>query len=302
MERVTAGYFNKIAHTTDVFYIFSDEELKTFQKYLFDIYLDIARVCEKHDLCIMLCGGSALGAVRHQGFIPWDDDLDVMLPRNDYNKLIEIFDEELGDKYLLSAPGTKQESNEIFVEIIKKNTLMRRVYNDKKKRNGIRIDVIPIDNVPTNRLIRKSVAILANGIRIIIGCKNTYSDRDPLYKACLTITIRMRLYYYARYIVGMLFSFTSHKYLCTLFDKIVSFSKEDVYKGLPTGRKFYQGEIFLKNVFFPAKKALFEGVEVNIPNDVDTYLKNLYGDYMQIPPVEKREQHFLVEFSYDTTK
>jgi lipopolysaccharide cholinephosphotransferase len=302
MKRITAAYFNKIANTNNIFYTFSEEELKIFQKYLFDMYLDIARVCKKHNLCIMLCGGSALGAVRHQGFIPWDDDFDVMLPRKDYNKLVEIFDEELGNKYLLSAPETKQDSNEVFMEIIKKNTLMRRVYNDKKKRNGIRIDIISIDNVPTNKWIRKVVAIAANGIRLIIGCKNTYSDKDPLYKACLTATTSMKLYYYARYMVGMLFSFVSHRYLCILFNKIVSFSKGDVYCGLPMGRKFYQGEIFPKNVFFPPQKALFEGIEVNIPNDVDTYLKNLYGDYMQIPPVEKREQHFLVEFSYGTTK
>ena len=302
MKRITAGYFNQIANTTNVFYGFTEEERKALQKCLLDIYLDIARVCKKYNLCIMLSGGTALGAVRHQGFIPWDDDLDVMLPREDYNKLIEIFDDELGDKYELSAPETKRGSNEAFMEIIMKNTLMRRVYNNKKNKNGIRIDILPIEKAPTNKLARKMTAFIVDGIRIIIGCKNTYAIKDPFYKECLTKTFQMRLYYYARYMIGLTFSLVSHKYLCVQLNKFVSGFKENDYCALALGRKYYQGEIFPRSVFFPAKTAIFEGVEVSIPNDVHAYLKNLYGDYMQIPPVEKREQHFVVDFSFDTTK
>mgnify|MGYP000934529859 FL=1 len=71
------------------------------------MYSDILRVCEKYNIRVMLGGGSALGAVRHGGFIPWDDDLDLIMPREDYNKFISVFDKELSDLYEITSPNSK---------------------------------------------------------------------------------------------------------------------------------------------------------------------------------------------------
>jgi lipopolysaccharide cholinephosphotransferase len=115
--------------------------------------------------------------------------------------------------------------------------------------------------------------------------------------------MKTKLFYYSRYFAGMIFSIFSHKYLVDKFDKFVSNMKDNKYCTIPTGRKHYYGETLPQRVFFPVSKAMFEGVEINIPNDVHAYLKNLYGDnYMHLPPEEKRERHFYVEFSLDTTK
>ena len=74
---------------------------------LLEMYSDILRVCEKYNIRVMLGGGSALGAVRHGGFIPWDDDLDLIMPREDYNKFISVFDKELSDLYEITSPNSK---------------------------------------------------------------------------------------------------------------------------------------------------------------------------------------------------
>ena len=302
MKRVAAEHFNKIANTSNVFYEFSEEERKAFQKCLFEIYQDVANVCKKYNLCIMVSGGTALGAIRHQGFIPWDDDLDVMMPREDYNQLINIFDKELGEKYLLSAPESGKESNEAILEVIKKNTLMRRVNNNKNRKNGIRIDVFPIERTPSNKFAQKIISFIADIIHIIIGCKNVFINNDPFYKQCLMGSFQMKLHYYARYMVGLVFSLIPRQFLCVQFNKFVSQFKGDEYCAIPMGRKYYGGEILPRNVFFPTKTAIFEGIEVDIPNDVDAYLKNLYGNYMRIPEIDEREQHCIVDFSLDTTK
>jgi len=302
MKRVTTNYLNKIANTTNVFYEFSDEERKKFQSLLFEMYLDVAQACKKHNISIMLSGGSTLGAIRHQGFIPWDDDWDAMMMREDYDRLTQIFDKELGDKYILSVPGVKEKSNELFMEVIRKDTLLRRVHNNKKNKNGIRIDIFPIENAPSGKLAQKIVGYISDGMRILFGCKNTFINRDPFYKACLVGTFKMSVVYYVRYIIGMLFFPISQKRLCSWFNKFTSGFKKGKYIAIPMGSKYYGGEILSREVFLPTKKAIFNGVEVDIPNDVHAYLKNLYGDYMRIPPVEERAQHFVVDFSFDTTK
>jgi lipopolysaccharide cholinephosphotransferase len=77
--------------------------------------------------------------------------------------------------------------------------------------------------------------------------------------------------------------------------------KETKYCTIPTGRRYYRGEIHLKSTFFPPVEASFEGIKVYLPHNVDAYLTRLYGDYMQIPPVEKRERHFYTKFSLNIT-
>ena len=102
--------------------------------------------------------------------------------------------------------------------------------------------------------------------------------------------------YRLKMLLGRLMGFASHAKWVYWFDKFVASSKDNRPWGIPTGRKYYNGEIFEKDVFVPVKKAMFEGLEVNVPNDTHRYLTNLYNNYMELPPVEKRERHFICEF------
>jgi lipopolysaccharide cholinephosphotransferase len=118
----TGYYLNEVARKTKICYELSDDERKSLQNCLLTLYKDLQAACEKHNLCIMLCGGSALGAVRHQGFIPWDDDLDALISRSDYTKLIEVFDDELGEKYILATQDVNSDTMGPWMKIYKKNT------------------------------------------------------------------------------------------------------------------------------------------------------------------------------------
>ena len=302
MKSISTLLFNQAAKSLDCYYHFTEEEIKAFKQCLLEIYLDVAKVCEKYNLDIILSGGSALGAVRHKGFIPWDDDVDTIMLRKDYNKLIEVFDKELGDKYILSVPDKDGRSNVPHMEVLKKNTLLRRAYSNTKDNNKIRIDIFPAENAPSNKFLQYIVAGIADSLRMIIGCRNVFKSDEPLYKKTMMFNTKSKLLYYARYFAGVPFSIIPRRYLHLLFYKFTSNIKGDKYIVIPYGRRYYNGEIWKKNVFFPHQKGFFEGYEVNIPNDVHAHLTRLYGDYMEIPPENKREQHTAIEFSLDTTK
>ena len=92
---------NELAKRTDYLRELTEEESKAL-----DMYVDIARLCEQHQLTVMLCGGSCLGAIRHKGFIPWDDDLDLLMPRHDYEQLIRLLEQgALGKNYEFNHEG-----------------------------------------------------------------------------------------------------------------------------------------------------------------------------------------------------
>ena len=120
MKRV-GDYINANLSQISVLRELTDKERERLRKCLFSIYKDIALVCSKYGLCFMLGGGSVLGAVRHKGFIPWDDDIDLMMPREDYMKFISVFNKELGNKYDLFYPFSNEGNFQYFVQVSRKD-------------------------------------------------------------------------------------------------------------------------------------------------------------------------------------
>ena len=295
-------YLNDIARNSNVFCELTDKERADLKECLLSIYKDIKFICEKYDLVFMLSGGSALGAVRHKGFIPWDDDIDLMMPRKDYMKFIEYFKKEFGYKYILSAPQKGDVVESLFLKVIKKNTLMKGVKDSPDFVSGVLVDIFPIDRIPNNLFVRKLHSCFLFILRGICSCVKMYRSKNAYMKNALSLNIRSSIYYNTCKIVGFIFSFLKQSKWYCLFDKCSSLSHGDKFFTIPSGRALYSGETLLSKEFLPVSKGLFEGIEVNLPNDVDAYLTNLYGDYMTIPPVEKRERHFYVEFNVDTTK
>jgi lipopolysaccharide cholinephosphotransferase len=297
-------YLNEISRKTNVCYELSNEERTALQKCLLNMYIDIQAVCDKNNLCLIVSGGNALGAVRHHGFIPWDDDLDLMMPREDFKKFIDQFENELADKYYLSAQGINSDIKGPYAQVIKKNTLVLSIGTDTKpdKMNGIGIDILPIDNCPDNKIIRFIKGVFIDVFHIIANSVVLYRDKTGFFRKTFSLTPEAKFYYIVRCIIGFPFSFMSVKFLFDLYDKFSADNGGKKYCTIARGRNNYLGEMHPRDVFFPPKQMLFEGIQVNVPNKVDVYLKKLYGNYMQIPPPEKRERHFFTAFSLDTTK
>lgn len=293
---------NGLAHRVAYLRELTDEESAAMKGVLLEIYCDVARVCEQHRLTYMLCGGSCLGAVRHQGFIPWDDDLDLMMPRADYERLIELCnDGVLGNKYEIDYPNGKTDSKTVFLKIYRKNSLNVELCDEATPfPKGIYIDIFALDAVPAGRLSQSIKGFFANVLQFIaiMVLYAQYPSRSlkefMALDASLKRRFRMKMFF------GRLFSSVPHRKWVWWFDRFVASSVSNRKLGIPTGRKYYNGEIFERSVYLPPRQATFEGLSAYIPADYDRYLTNLYHDYMQLPPVEKRERHFIGKFQLPT--
>jgi lipopolysaccharide cholinephosphotransferase len=287
----------KKLQSSDILYSLNDDERQQLKKCLMSILVDFVAVCEKHGLCYMLSGGTVLGAVRHKGFIPWDDDLDIMMPRCDYNKFIEIFEDELSHKYVLRVPNSKYEVSNTFMKIVKKNTTLIDIYNlETPFLKGVYIDVFPIENAPNNTVIRGIKGFLSDAMAYIGVSMYMYEHKNDLIKSYFYSSNEGKVNYIFRLFLGFCFKLIGYKRWYNRYDRFVQHKAQTGVCTIPTGRKHYRGEAHDQSVFFPVCKGQFEGETVNLPNDTVSYLENLYGDYMKIPSVEDRERHYFVEF------
>ena len=131
-----------------------------------------------------------------------------------------------------------------------------------------------------------------------------YRFPNPLLKRVMISSFSTAFYYYVRQFLGFFFSFIPHKTLCVWFDDFVSRhnnNKKSKYITVATGLKRYGGEMLKREVWFPYSKGVFDGIEVSLPNNTDQYLTKIYGNYMELPPVEKRELHPIVSLKFPNT-
>ena len=284
----------------DNIHIINDEELKQLQDCFLEIIKDIDRVCREYGICYMAAGGTALGSVRHKGFIPWDDDVDLLMPREDLKRFIEIFDEALGDKYEMTAPDSKYPLESMISAVYKKNTIKANLQTmDTDLPQGVHIDIFAIESVPVNPVIRRIKGIVAMGLQYIAVSTMFRHFSNKQKKKFFYQTRAGRFNYRLRMTVGFLFSWRSYIKWGSTFDRFVQSKKDTGLWAVPTDIGHYFGHIMPKEVYYPPVKGQFEDMMINLPHDTDAYLKNQYGDYMTIPPVEERESHWSIGFCLD---
>lgn len=265
--------------------LLAPEELRELQMLLLDIYQEVLRVCEKHSLTILLSGGSALGAVRHKGFIPWDDDMDLMMLRSDYERFVEVFMKEDKKGYRLKEHG-------FYLNIIKDGTNYMGLMGAEADDVVGHVDIFPIDFVPENRFSRIWRGFCSDFLIFTINSRDFYLYDNEYLRAMFSQSFQARMIFRLRKMLGCLVSRVDSKTFLRLQRKIVIYSKPTAKVTIACGCKHYFGELLDYSVFFPAAPAAFEGVNSQVPHQVDKYLNNLYGnDFMSLPPEDKREAH-----------
>ena len=287
-------------YSGDILLEIDEETRKRIQKSLLDMFLDIQEVCLRNHIMVYLCGGSALGAYRHKGFIPWDDDIDISMTRAGYNKFRRIFLKEFGDRYVLNAPNYSKKAKSRFPKILKKGTIFREVGDTSDADNcGLFIDIFIIDNVPDNRFYRQIKGTICNILEFIGGQVAMMEAESDEWRQLVKRTGKPA--YYLRAACGKLFSFCPASGWYDLIDRMVRYrDNKTQYCTLATGMKHYFGEMIKRSDCIPAVPAEFEGHKTHVFHHVETYLTQLYGDdYMTPPAPEKRQKHFIKELSID---
>ena len=272
----------------------SVEELKMIQLKILDSIDDF---CKKNGIQYFLFSGTLIGAVRHKGYIPWDDDVDIMMTRKQYEKFLEHV-AELDKKYILVQPLT----DKYFCKnpkIFKVNTQYIEISNaGVESFSMLFIDVFIIENMPVSRLKRKILGKIYDfSYKGASVCVDYLYPSPPILQKSKE-NIELRKYYKLRRRIGFLFCHLGGlKFYLKLVDKIANKSKETGFYGVPSAIS-YEREVFEKEMFEDIIKVDFCGYRFKAPANYDHYLKNLYGDYMEIPPLEKRELHVAYKITF----
>ena len=277
----------------------SDDDLKKIQRGLVYLLGEIVKVCDEHNMKPFVIAGSLIGKVRHDGFIPWDDDLDLGMVRDDYDKFIDIFEKELSERYVISAPFKGYNATNRFIQLGRKETVLQAAdaVSDSQDlvTNHLYIDIFPFDYVPDNALLRKLKGIYCNFLMSIAGSVSYMETRNDSIDGLFKHDLKGRIELIARVILGKLFAFRTTSEWMTIVNNAVRCKKRGKYIANTVGRRHYFGEMIKTCDVLPLTKSNYCGVKIAEINNPDAYLTTLYGKYMEIPPIEKRECHHAVK-------
>ena len=238
--------------------------------------------CDANGLRYYALGGTALGTVRHGGFIPWDDDIDVGMPRPDYERFMQLTaNKTFVDKYVCDFPIATKNYYYAFAKIYDTTTTL--VENKRyKQKKGIYIDVFPLDG------LGDSEEDALNNFKAIDSIFNRYNAKTcairkerALYKNLAIIAMRL----VPEFICG------ANKLMKKLEEKRTEIDYDNSVYVCNSVGAWHEKEIAERSVFGNPKKMPFEGVFIYVPEDTHSYLSKMYGDYMTPPPVEKQKTH-----------
>lgn len=240
MKLSTFDALKRIQSKNAVQYVCMEGEiLKKYHQILLEIASDIISVCEKEKIVYQLSGGTALGAVRHKGFIPWDDDLDINILGSQCDEFIEKFEKDFGDKYWVNTVKTPGYFS-IVGSIKMKGTVSRGFEDSNDEKCGIGIDLFRIENTFDNSILRFFHGVLCMGFGFLLSCRNFYEKRKLMMELAnddkaLKKVFRIKIN------IGRLLSLISLKHCLITTQKCYGMCKNNKskYVTIPAGRKHF---------------------------------------------------------------
>ena len=261
-------------------------DLKEYKKIVLNVLVSVDKICRENQLRYMIFYGTLLGAVRHQGFIPWDDDIDIIMPREDYEKLRDIIStNDYGLRFI--CPETTPDTIYPYGKVCDSKTRLKEKNFVEVEGYGAYVDIFPMDYLPESeqereRLNKRYVA----QIKLLM-----HSTRTGYCKSSSTATNIRR--FAAFYICKLI---NTHKMVGRLNEEFKALNKTKTQViGLPWAmRKFLAKD----TDFEEAEPIMFEGHSLMGPKDPDRFLRELYGDYMKLPPADKQVSDHSFECYY----
>lgn len=261
--------------------MYKEITLEDIRKYQIWVLNQVVDFCNEQGLTYFLTGGTLIGAVRHQGYIPWDDDIDISMLREEYEHFIRIFPQNHPNLYLY-CPERVKDSIYPFVKVCLRNTLFHEEAFNDGVNLGINIDLFPIDEIAEDKVddtLKKVFVLRSMGTRKAV--KYTTHKGGVLAKI-------------SKYVYHKFLSCLSYSYIYKRLNVVIRAGKEG--RGLPQKGIVIWGygkkELVDPSVFEGTTFVAFEGRQYKAPAKYDEWLRHIYGDYMQLPPEEKRiSQH-----------
>ena len=266
------------------------DRLRKLQLFQLEKLKEFRCVCDKNDIKFFIIGGTLLGAIRHKGYIPWDDDIDIAMPRKDYEKLITLASKKtnlLGDGRILNYK-IDSKMRCYFTRVIAGEKERQQVEFDTNSELGmVIVDILPLDGTPDNSFLRRLYYFRALFYRTLtaisnLDIKEIKYNRSIKEKIILKVAKKLKIY-----------KFINREKCYRKLDKIYSKYEWDKSKmsGTMTGA-YRTKEIVPSEYFGKGKMYKFEDTEFLGPELYDKYLTHMYGDYMKLPPEDKRKSHF----------
>lgn len=294
----TKDIYMRMCHQSKEIHVLTEDERTKLQAHLRKMYQEVEAVCIRHGLTVMLADGSVLGAIRHGGFIPWDDDIDLNMPRRDYEEFINTYASELPGHYRVYAPNSINGPIANFAKVVDMNTeIILPGEENSTMSHGISIDIFPLEGIDPNRkLYNKLMKYCSMVLIYIIGSVTQYSNHSKLYRRLMSGSPAARFNYWFRELIGFFFSFLSRVEWQNIFDSFVRNTEETGFVHRPSD--IYKWEPIPIDVYLPVKRTKFDDITAFVPNNSEFLLEYDYGNWHYIPQTEEIWNHFLLSIKF----